>query len=210
MELEAFSWNVVIVGYWNRAILTPKGVAQRLFELPEGSGIEVFIPVDLLESHKVKHGGIIVKVDDRQLFIETETPSYETINRAMQIGCRALQKLPETPVLAAGFNIRYKIKECPSFLDEITASSLDAKLSDIGCEIVSKALVRRVHLKDDLLKKGILTLSVQKDEKGAIKIELNFHRDSKLTKDLIEWLSISAENLEEQVSSVLSQINVEI
>jgi hypothetical protein len=206
MELEPFNWDVVIVGYWNRAILTPNGVAQRLFELPTGSGIEVFIPIDSLESHKVKHGGIIVKVDDRQIVIETEKPGYEAMSKAMQVGCRALQKLPETPVLAAGFNIRYKISNVPLPIDEITSSLLDAKLSDIECEIISRGLGRKVRLKDESFKKGILNLSITKNEDSSIKIELNFHRDSKSTKDLSEWLTVPIGDIQKQVDSVIRQI----
>jgi hypothetical protein len=55
---QPFNWDVVIVGFWNRAILTPNGIAKRLFKLPEGSGIEVLVPVNSLEPSQVKHNGI--------------------------------------------------------------------------------------------------------------------------------------------------------
>jgi hypothetical protein len=54
MELEPFDWNVVIAAYWNRAILTPNGIAKRLFKIPEGTAMEVEVPVDLLEPPQVK------------------------------------------------------------------------------------------------------------------------------------------------------------
>ena len=35
MTVEALDWNVVVAGFWNPAILTPSGIARRLFGLPE-------------------------------------------------------------------------------------------------------------------------------------------------------------------------------
>ena len=41
MPAEPFSWNAVVVGAWNIAILSPDGVRRRLFDLPEGTPIEL-------------------------------------------------------------------------------------------------------------------------------------------------------------------------
>ena len=34
MPLEPYDWNVVVLGRWDRALLTSQGIASRLFQLP--------------------------------------------------------------------------------------------------------------------------------------------------------------------------------
>ncbi len=199
---QPFNWDVVIVGFWNRAILTPNGIAKRLFKLPEGSGIEVFVPVNSLEPSQVKHNGIFVRVEKRQLIIGTDKPSYEELIKVMKTGCNALQDLPETPVFAAGFNVRFKIDDYPEF-EEITQSSIDTQISDAGYEIVSRGLTRKIRRQG-----GILNLRVRKDEKDEIITELNFHRDSNNITDLINWLSISEIELRNEVTQILGTVSL--
>lgn len=202
MNIEPFDWSVVIIGYWNRAILTPNGIANRLFKLEKGAGIEVFIPVDLVDSPLVKHDGITVKVEDRQLIVGTEDPGYVALEKAMKIGQTALTGLPETPVLAAGFNIRYKTADLGVGLDELTRSDLDDRLSDAGYQIVYRGLIRRLHVKKGALEKGVVTLSTHKDD-GRARIELNFHRDSKNVQELVEWLRIQVSDVKDAVDQIL-------
>ena len=199
---QPFNWDVVIVGFWNRAILTPNGIAKRLFKLPEGSGIEVLVPVNSLEPSQVKHNGIFVRVEKSQLIIGTDKPSYEELIKVMKTGCNALQDLPETPVFAAGFNVRFKIDDYPEF-EEITQSSIDTQISDAGYEIVSRGVTRKIRRQG-----GILNLRVRKDEKDEIITELNFHRDSNNITDLINWLSISEIDLRIEVTQILGTVSL--
>ncbi len=208
MRLEPFNWDVVIVGHWNRAILTPNGIAKRLFKLEEGTGIEVFVPVNVLEPAKVKHEGIVVTVEERRLVISTVKPSYKAIQRAMQTGCNALKDLPETPVFATGFNIRFKITDYPAQLDEMTDSWLDTNLSDAGYEIVSRGVKRQIRVKGGILAKGIVNLLASKREDKPLKIDFNFHRDSNNVAELIEWLDVSEANLNSEVSQVLKNLSL--
>lgn len=208
MKQEPCDWNVVIAGSWNRAILTPNGIAKRLFKLPEGTGIQVLVPVDLLQPPKVKHGGIVATVDERRLIIGTETPTWEALAKAMQTGCNALADLPETPVLAAGVNVRFEIRDCVSQVEDIVQCVLDTHLSDAGYEIVTTGLTRSLRVKDDVFKEGVLNLSLHKKEPGSMRMEVNFHRDSKTPADLIKWLQIPMDKLKEQTVQLLQNADL--
>ena len=210
MNVEPFNWDVVIVGYWNRAILTPNGIAKRLFKLAEGTGIQVAIPVNLFEPAQIEHDGIVVRVEERRLIIATENPSYESLNNAMQTGCNALRDLPETPVFAAGFNIRFKISDHALEFDQIAQSLLDTQLSDAGYEIISRGLIRRIRVKGSIFEKGVANVLVHKKEDSAVRIELNFHRDSNSVTDLTEWLNVSAANLQAEVKKILKSMSLNI
>ncbi len=208
MTPEPSNWDVVIIGHWNRAILTPNGIAKRLFKLPEGTGIEVSIPVNLLGPIQVKHDGVIVRVEAQRIVVATEKPSYKALNRAMATACNALKDLPETPVFAAGFNIRFEARAQgqPLELAEIAQTSLDTDLSDAGYEIISRGLTRRVRIKGGIFEEGVLNLLVVKEENSPVRIELNFHRDSNTVPDLIKWLEVSEGDLKKGVSEILGNM----
>ncbi len=201
MTLEATNWEVLVVGYWNRAILTPRGVASMLFKLPEGAGIEIMVPVEGLESAQVKHEGIIVKVDDRRLIIGMEEAKYENLQKAMELGRNALTELPRTPFLAAGFNIRFKVPDSEFDVDEFIKTTSDTRLFEADYKISVYRWKRQIPLSD-----GLVNLSVAVDDSSEVTIEFNFHRGSKKQEDLVSWLSLPREEIAQNVNKILSAI----
>jgi len=124
----------------------------------------------------------------------------------MGIACNALTNLPETPVLAAGFNVRYRVRIHAPSLDEVVDSNMDQRLSEAGYSIVAKGLRRTIRLPKSIFKQGVLNLNINSTEEGATTVELNFHRDSKNPKELVEWLSISEDELKEYVGQFLVKV----
>ncbi|MET0110029.1 MAG: hypothetical protein ABW084_14095 [Candidatus Thiodiazotropha sp.] len=72
-------WNIVVVGAWNVAILTPEGIARRLFNLEPGTPIEVQVAMDVGAPIRVRHDNIIVQPSPTSLVI---TPQAHYINIA--------------------------------------------------------------------------------------------------------------------------------
>jgi hypothetical protein len=54
MPLKPYDWNVVVLGHWNQAILTPQGIAERLFQLPSETEIGIEVPMDAIGPFRVK------------------------------------------------------------------------------------------------------------------------------------------------------------
>src|SRR4051812_42213395 len=108
MPLEPGDWNVVVVGRWNRSILTPQGIASRLLQLPPGTEVGIEVPMDAIWPYRVSYGDLVIMVSEQQLIVEAAENSFPSLQRAMRVVYRAMQNLPETPVFAAGFNIRCK------------------------------------------------------------------------------------------------------
>src|SRR5262245_52697535 len=82
MTLESYSWNVVIAGYWNRAILNPDGISTRLFGNAPGTPIEVEVPLDAINPYRVTIQDVTVVAMSNRLTLEPRTSSYEQLNRA--------------------------------------------------------------------------------------------------------------------------------
>lgn len=208
MTLERYDWNVVVIGSWNRAIFTPSWIAKNLFKLPEGSGIEIAVPMDLCGAPLVKAGGVTIKTEEHRLTVGTRASDYEALADAMRMARLAMEELPRTPLMAAGFNIRFRSSATCETLINLTGSPIDESLSDAQYEIVSRGLTRRIRLRPEPLSKGVLNVSIADDDGEASRIELNFHRDSKDVGELSEWLTVDKSVLESQVDEFLTTIGL--
>src|SRR5437867_4460257 len=102
MALIPADWNVIVIGRWNRAILTPQGIVTRLFQLPPETDVGIEVPMDAIGPYRVIHDGLVVMVSSSQLIVETQEHSFPSLQRAMHIASRAMTSLPETPMRAAG------------------------------------------------------------------------------------------------------------
>lgn len=179
--MEAFDWNVVIVGHWNRAILTPEGIARRLFRLERGTPIAVEVAVDGLAPIRVRHENLTVVPGQSKLVIHTNEPTYANLDHAKEIAVRAIEGLPETPLTAAGFNIRIKIDIVPDQLLNAIHAQIDNRLSDADFTFDRRSLTRTIQWQD-----GVLNLNVFQGT--DLRVELNFHRRSSESTELLAWL----------------------
>jgi len=193
-------WNVIVLGHWNRAILTPSGIAKRLFGLDEGTPIEVFVAIDALAPPQVKHGGTIVMVGGDRLITVPETMDFHGLEGAMTIARRAMENLRETPVIAAGINLKYSCKEPIEALQDITRNSWwDDQLSDNQYEILGRALSRVLKWNE-----GQINFSVTEEADSSFQIQFNFHRGSSNIDELIDWLGKPIADLEKEIARVFS------
>jgi len=199
MTFEPFDWNVVIVGYWNRAILTPAGIGRRLFGLEEGTPVLVEVPMDGLGPHRVKHNGLTVIAETGRLVVHTDASEYDFLDRARQAAVLAIKSLPETPLSAVGFNVRVRIKEPTDKLLTLLTAGVDNSLSDADFKIQSRSLRRRL-----LFQRGVLNLEMEHDEN--FRVVLNFERQSSKKNDLIEWLRIPIIEIEDVVANVFEKV----
>jgi hypothetical protein len=205
MPVEPSTWNAVVIGAWNRAILTPDGVRRRLFELPEATPIELEVAVDLPGPFRVGHDGLIVIPAPGRLEVAVRIASPAALQRACVVCQRALASLPETPVSAAGVNIRYRLTEIPDAVLDLVRAPLDEALSDAGYEVPGSTIKRSVSLPP-----GVVNVQVGQTQTGGGTLEFNFHRESSVHRDLREWLGRAEEfvTLSDQLALVAGVPNV--
>jgi hypothetical protein len=112
MKLEATNWSVTIVGQWNTAIFTPNAVARNIFELPAGDPVTVEVALDAVSPYRIKCSKypLVFMARRERIEIEASDCKESTLEQSMKLASKSLSWLGNTPVEAAGFNIRYKVE----------------------------------------------------------------------------------------------------
>lgn len=199
MNFKPHNWNVIILGFWNKAILTPNFVAKNIFKTKDGTPFQVEIPVDLLLPPRIKYNDFVCSVDNKQIVVETNNCTTDKIIEALKFAKNAIEELPVTPVLAAGFNIRYEIEAFnPNLLKLIFGSDIDSAFSKLGYEVINRNVIRTVKFKD-----GIINTYFNYINNDKFEFQINFEKESKNPDDLKAWLSISLGEINEEISKIM-------
>jgi hypothetical protein len=188
MCAEPYEWNVVIAGAWNVAILTPDGIKKRLFDLPASTPVRVEVAIDTPGYFRVVQDGLIVVPSPSSLQFLTERPDKDSLQKATRVAIVALKDLPQTPVVAAGVNIKYRFSELPNHLIEFMEAPIDGALSDANFAITARSMKRSLPVGT-----GIVNLELTQDESQAGALAMNFHLGSAKPDDLMAWLGMTEE-----------------
>lgn len=202
MVLEPVNWNVVVVGHWNRAILTPQGIATRLFKKAEDTEFKVEVPADAIGPYKVHLEGLIIRAASSLLSIELEKQSLLLQTKAMSIAREAIECLPETPIIAGGFNFRFRApvgSEEINQLSKLIHSEVDKRLERTSNRILGRACTWKTSHHA-----GLLNMEVSIDDEGLL-LTYNFHCDLN-REEIIAWLRTPSSDAVESIRELSSQI----
>lgn len=191
------TWSVVVAGQWNRAILTPAGIGQIVFALPDETPVEVAVSIDFMSPHRVRHDGISVVAASDRLIIEPDVRNFTELEKSKVCAARAIADLGRTPFLAAGMNVRRIIEDPSAMLTELADDPDDGKLTGLGLNIVHRALRRGIEWKG-----GQINISVDRDDDGVYAVGLNFDRQSKVAAELRTFLETPINEVEEIAESI--------
>lgn len=201
MPIASNDWSVVIVGRWNRAILTPAGIARRLFQLEPDTPVQVLVPIDTIAPPQVKHERMTVVASSDRLVIQPEDCEYPQLARAMELGKRALQDLPETPLAAMGINVKYKVAQKVEALQIVTRKTeFDNRLSDQDLVISGRSITRTLNWRE-----GRINLTIGEEQDGPFEILFNFELRSSNRDRHVDWLSTDVHNIQDQVNRILQE-----
>jgi uncharacterized protein YjfI (DUF2170 family) len=201
--LEAVDWSVVVVGRWNRSILTPAGIGSRLFKIPEGTPLEVELAIDVMLPPRVTYENLRVSVGSQRLIIESLGCNFTEIERARELARNAMESLPETPITAVGINVKYAYKEADEYLTrvlEMMSTELDDRLSALSDKVTKRSLSRSM-----LVGGGRLNLTLLEDEQCQLRVELNYEHVSEDISKQNEWLRWPIEGCKQHVRTTLSE-----
>lgn len=205
MSTTPYDWNVVIAGFWNRAIFTPQGIALRLFDIPEGTPIAVEVPMDGVGAYRVRHEGLSVSLQSVRLIVGSDVSDFAGLEKAMRIAARAIEWLPHTPFIAAGMNIRYRQEAIDPALAKLTEILLLAELSDIGFTVPQRTVQLSLNFEQ-----GLINIGVQTAITGECETTLNFHRESKNKTDLLEWIKMPIAKIEQATHKLVRTMGIKL
>jgi hypothetical protein len=202
LEIAEKNWNVVVNGSWNPGILTPIGIGRQLFGMPEGMELAVSVPLNVVAPPKVMHENLTVIVTTSLLIVEVGKSSYAELIRAMEIGRKALDALPLTPVRAAGYNVFLKAPADYEPFAKLFSAKWDSSLADAKYEVTQHVAGRTVRWGD-----GEINLKISQDAGKDFEADLNFHRGSEKIPDLHRWLSASDAEVKTEADRLIATLS---
>ena len=200
MALSPIDWNVVVIGRWNRAILTPAGIGKRLFGVAEGTPLEVMLAIDAIAPPRVAHEGIVVTAGSDRLIIQPSKCTFAELGRARELARKALRDLPETPVSAVGLNVKYKLEEPLDEIVHVVESSWDNLLSDKDYRIRERSVSRSLAWDDASINIGV---SMKDNSEQFVQFNFDFRSDD--VELHAGWLETPIETVEAKVKSLLNE-----
>src|SRR5690349_9833564 len=99
--------NSIVTAAWNPANLTPNRIRERHFRLHDETPISVEVSVMEPQPIRVRHDGILIIAGSDRLIASVEQRTKASLRRATEVLDAALMSLDQTPVSAAGINIRF-------------------------------------------------------------------------------------------------------
>ena len=201
MPLTPKEWSVVVVGRWNRAILTPAGIGKRIFKLPEGTPMEVMIAIDAIAPPLVKHDKMVVVAASDRLTIQPEICSFDELMKACDLASSAVKSLPETPLLAVGFNIKYTTEGYFEPVDRVLVSELDDLASDAHYGILERQVHRAFKWGE-----GKINFVAALTDDGARTVALNFELHSDSSQEHIDWLGHAPNAIKIEVQKIIGSV----
>ena len=200
-KIKPFRWGTVVLGKWNPAILTPKGISEQIFKKTGDIPVEVLVPLDAMGPSKVKIEGLFVTANFERLIIDCEKNDWESLQKSREYCREAIASLPKTPVSAVGFNIRYELDEPNSEFLELLKPTLDDSISDNFLEIAERQTRRSL-----IWEGGTINLHIVTQASSNYRILLNFDRKSVDNNVIKEWLEIPIADVQAMTRKIMSSV----
>lgn len=166
------AFNLVAIGSWNPAILSPQWVKHHL--VPEaGQDVLLAIPMQPMALPRLTADGVNIYPGNEQLVFDCVELGDEALRKVGEKFGRICGLLPHTPVSAIGLNFRFQgsVDNEPQLV-ELFSFSDAANISADTYKLRASSVRRSFVLGDGTL----LNLSI--DNAGAeFRLEFNFHAD---------------------------------
>ena len=206
--LNPVDWSVVVAGRWNRAILTPAGIVQRVFKESPDIPMVIEVPIDMLAPPKIGLNDVSVVADWSRLVISADKPLWKLLERSASLAINAINELPQTPLQAVAFNVGYASNVHLDELDCFVKNPLDNKFSDQRLNMESKTVIRSMQWLG-----GSVNLTVMRKFEGepnstnqfADQVLFNIERKSDKVEDHVAWLSTTMQTIRDLIKSVFEE-----
>lgn len=203
MSVKKTKWNIVVVGSWNPALLSPAGIMKHVLGIEGEHSIEVGVQLDdpTQPAFSVKYEGMTFQPVRGKLIIDSASPNCESLKIAAEYGKKAIQSLPKTPFHGAGVNLRYTWEDCPVDVSAMFGSELESRFLSRDIGPTRRRAGRTLPFKD-----GEVNVNIEWFAGERLDITLNFNCQSSQSEALISWLDFTTEEIEQESNSILSTL----
>jgi len=199
MKPVAESFSTVIIGQWNPNIFKPDWVQKHLAN-NENDSVEIAFPIgDPSLPPRIHLGDVLIFPSQGKLDIKAQNPTKENLTSTTTVAKKCLELLAHTPISALGINVGFtgSSDDAESIIKLFSFD--DAALIDSNTFKFQGAEVKRAFKLDDCILNLRITYNIT-----DIKVDFNFHFDSKDTADAIHKIvNPSAEALYNMASDFL-------
>jgi hypothetical protein len=186
--------NLIIVGAWNPAIISPVWLRQQFPNLLPGDQVEAEFVVSPAVSVRFKVNDIQIDPSNGRLILSPASNNEERLRFLPNLALAISERLPHTPVIAVGFNFVFRVEAdrrlaIDRFLDERRQAQLYA---DLGLPTrTGRQVTHSFALAPGTLN---ITYEYKPDETT---MNFNFHHNVTGGQQVREALPTFAEHLEE-------------
>ena len=191
----------MVIGAWNSAILTPDWIAKFMFGLKTGEQVAVEVPLNIHQPWRVRHEGLAVIVGPAGLEVAADPGTFDALTRAKQCAKAAIDRLPQTPLVAVGFNVRYRSSDTPPELASAIDCPIDTIISEAGFTIGDRRLSRSFAVGE-----GLINFEVVADCTGSAAVQFNFHKADSDYTALQRWLDMEQRTVREEVNKIIEKL----
>lgn len=201
MKSLAGSWNIVLVGSWNPAIINPNWIGRHVFNKTDLL-FELLVPV--MGNQRIMRFAeerVQVALEGGRLLISPTSLTKQSMVTAENIATKVLELLVHTPISACGINYGFEATTPAERLTWVSRLGDHEQLTDL-LTIKETTIQRRlegVSVHGD----PVLNLKLSDRRDGGFQIDFNYHYDVESSTQAAERVRGAFWGLVDHVESVL-------
>jgi hypothetical protein len=131
--------NFIAIGAWNPAIIQPQWLKKQFGEkIPDQCNVEI-VAMGAVSAFRLSFEKFIIDPNNGRLVLIPKDGSEATFSYLAELALGIQEKLPHTPILAAGSNFVFKLDDGETFL--INKQNKDADVTNFYHDINDKAKI---------------------------------------------------------------------
>lgn len=170
MKIKDESCTIVLVGNWNRYILSPGWAAKQIFGEPNLQ-VEIALDLGLPPRYTSEQSHVrMIPSEDKVTFVALHNDN-DCLQKMENFAYHLVGKLSHTPIRAFGVNFGFVDDSDKNDLSNIFNFSDNEQLTIFGCQSTFNSVTRRLIVENR-------TLNLVISQKGSeITFDFNFHYD---------------------------------
>jgi len=176
MEPAVDGWNIVLLGAWNPAILTPPWLAKHVLDA-DSVPVELSLSLGSIEERQISFPdhGFRLAVQPGKLVLTPFSLNHAHIIKAQTVAVVLLEKLSHTPVSGVGVNYRFAHRGALAAAEPVFDLPDSDGLVELGLAVRQTQVIRKLE-GVAIFGRPLLNLRMTSDlDDGEIRFDLNYH-----------------------------------